>query len=121
MQNQHHFKLSFEQLLRDLVGEGDFSLSHIIYAFALFERYIFETKPVERIHLEKLFSIAAFVAHKFLEEEENWYLPEFSILSRISVAETKILEEEFCHGIEFRVFVTPKIYGHYNRKLTNKI
>ena len=120
MQDQRDFKHSIELLLRELVEEGDFTLDHIIYAYGLLERYLSVSKIDGNLHLEKLFSIAAFVAHKFLEEEENWYLPEFSILSRINVAETKVLEEEFCHGIEFRVFLNAKIYGHYCRKLKKK-
>ena len=101
MQTERDFKHSIGVFLRELVEEGDFSLDHVIYAFGLLERYLSKSDLNGNIDLEKLFSIAAFVAHKFLEEEENWYLPEFSILARLEVEETKMLEEKFCHGVGF--------------------
>ena len=81
---EHTISLTIKEILTNLVAEGDFAIEHLIYAFALFERYLFITKLHGDIDLEKIFSTASFVAHKFLEEKENWFFPEFGKLTGLS-------------------------------------
>ena len=112
---------SIKEILTNLIEEGDFGLDHLIYSFALFERYLYITRLNGDIDLEKLFSTAAFVAHKFLEDQENWFLPEFSKLTGIAEKEAQVLEKEFCLGIGFQLFINKKIYRRYEKKLRQKV
>ena len=109
--------LSIEQIIQNLVEEGEFNQDHLVYSYALFERYLHTTKLHGDIDLEKLFSTAAFLAHKFIEEGGNWFFPEFGKMTGISVKEAQILEVEFCKGIQFQFYISTKLFRHYARKI----
>ena len=76
------------------------------------KRFIATTGIHGRINYQKLVGVAFFLAQKFHNDREVWYMPEFSLISGISVRKIEKLEREFCRSIDYKLYVSPEEYEY---------
>lgn len=56
--------------------------------------------------METLYAVAIFIAQKFIQDTEIWFLEEFEIITEINATTIRKLEPLFLEGIDYETRVT---------------
>ena len=102
---------------KKIISLGDFSEEILILGYILCERFLCKTGLNGKVNLQKIFSIATFIAQKMLNDMELWYVPEFSIIFGIKETELKEIEFQFAEILDFNLNVSQEEYRFYISQL----
>ena len=94
--------------LERLLVLGLFDIKHLATAFSLMERFVRAVRTAD-LDIElcnyRTFSVALYIAQKFLDDEEIWMVEDFGKICGIEPADLVVMEAAFCQKVNFEVAV----------------
>jgi len=117
-----HIQHNLSLYLSRLCTIGEFVKEDLILAEILAERFILcaHSCVIQNLNYFKLYASALFIAQKFLHEDSQWRIPEFSEISGLSKRVIRKGEERLLIALDFDIFVKEDMYRSIEKTILSE-